>query len=97
MEKINVASNHKAGRQTQVMMDNFGDLADMVNNKLLDKLIHTEHKKEILTDVLNHLNAVIEKTEKITHGPHVQRIVNKLRSAAEDLDLYIDELEKSGR
>ena len=97
MSNVKVRSAHKAGRRTQVMMENFSDLAELANNKLIDKHIHTEHKTESLQEILGLIDSAIYKSEEFTLGPHLTEIMNKITVAANELQDYITELEKHHR
>ena len=94
MEKINVGSNHKAGRRTQVMMEQFADFAIEANNKLIDKAAHTETKVEQLKEILAVIKIQLDKTDHLTMGPHLRAIIDKISDGTEDLAEYVEDIEK---
>ena len=94
MNKVNVATNHKAGRVTQVMMEQFADFAIEVNNKLIDKAAHTETKVDQLKEILNELNATLKKADGLTQGPHLKRIMKRINKGVDFLDEYVEDIEK---
>jgi cellobiose-specific phosphotransferase system component IIB len=97
MNRVNVNTSHKAGRRTQIMSENFSDLADTVNNKLIDKMIHSEKKKEHLVEILNDIDLALNKADVLTLGPQLQTIINSITAATNELQDYITGLEKQGR
>ena len=97
MNRVNVSTSHKAGRRTQIMSENFSDLADTANNKLIDKLIHSEKKKELLIEILNDVDVALNKADAVTLGPQLQTILNSITAATNELQDYITGLEKHGR
>lgn len=94
MNKINVATNHKAGRVTQVMMEQFADFAVEANNKLIDKVVHTETKVEQLHEVLDALEQATQKVNSMTMGPHLKKILKILEKGKHDLAEYVKDIEK---
>ena len=93
MNKINVGSNHKAGRKTQVMTELFADFAVEANNKLIDKAAHTESKVEQLKEILAVFDIQLKKTDHLTMGPHLRDIFNKITDGTNELAEYIHEIE----
>ena len=94
MSKFNVNTNHKAGRRTQVMMDQFADFAVEANNKLIDKVTHTESKVEKLKEILAVFDIQLKKTDYLTMGPHLQDIFNKITEGTNELADYVHDIEK---
>ena len=94
MNKINVHSNHKAGRRTQVMMDQFADFAIEANNKLIDKAAHTESKVERLKEILAVIDIQLEKSDELTMGPHLRKIFDTINQGTNELAEYIEDIEK---
>ena len=89
MKKVNVSTNHKAGRRTQIMADNFSDLADLANNKLIDKSIQSEGKKEIMNEMLACIDLAIKKSDDIPMSPRLQDIIKQLEQVGDELHEYI--------
>ena len=51
MKKVNVNSNRNPGRTTQYMSENFSDLANLANDKLLKSSSDPEKKYETLKEM----------------------------------------------
>jgi hypothetical protein len=88
MKNIKIDSSHKAGRRTQIMADNFSDLAGVVNNKLIDKSVPPV-SKESLNELLGCLELALKKSEDIRLTPKLQKIMKKIEKVSDQLHEYI--------
>jgi len=75
------------------MSDNFSDLALLANNKLIDKTIQSEKKKEVLNELLAYIDAAISKSDEIPMSSRLQNIIKNLTKVGDELHEYI--LDKS--
>ena len=88
MKKVNVNSSHKAGRRTQIMADNFADLANLANDKLIDKNVTTV-TKENLNEILACLELALKKSDQIPMSPRLQDIMKNLGEVSDELHEFI--------
>ena len=88
MKKVTINSSHKAGRRTQIMADNFSDLAGVVNNKLIDKSVPPV-SKESLNELLACLELALKKSNDIRLSPKLQKIMKKVLKVSDELHEYI--------
>jgi hypothetical protein len=89
MKKVNVSSSHKAGRRTQVMAENFADLAGLANEKLIDKSANAAKNKEVLTEILACIEVALKKSDDIPMGPRLQEVMKALEAVSDDLHEYM--------
>lgn len=92
MSDFNVHQKKGAGRTTQYMSENFSDLANMANEKLLDHTVSKEHKLEVLKEVHGCLTLAQEKADHIPQSAKLQKIMARLKAVDESLEDYIDHL-----
>ena len=89
-KKVNVSSVHKAGRKTQIMLDKYGDIAKLANNKLVDSHRDPEHQKAILKEIVEDIDAVLSKSDKLAMGKHLQKYFKRLERISDELEIYIE-------
>ena len=92
MSDYNVHQKKDPGRTTQYMSENFSDLANMANEKLLDSSVSKEHKVEVLREVISDITSAIEKADHIPQSPKLQKIMAKLKTDLEHLEDFTDHL-----
>ncbi len=92
MSEYNVHQKKDPGRTTQYMSENFSDLANMANEKLLDHSVSKEHKIEVLKEVHSGIETAIEKADHIPQSAKLQKIMAKLKTDLEHLEDYMDHL-----
>ena len=90
-KKVNVSSVHKAGRKTQIMLDKYGDIAKLANNKLVDGHRDPEHQKVVLKEILSDIDEVLTKSDKLAMGRNLQKIIKRLQRVSDDLEVYIED------
>ena len=78
-------------------MENFADLADLANQKHIDQVLHSEGKKDKLTEIYKEIEKAVKKSDHLTMGPHLQHIFKHFNRALEDLEDYIEDMDKHGR
>jgi hypothetical protein len=88
MKKVNVNSSHKAGRRTQVMADNFADLANLANDKLISKSTPA-FTKENLNEIQACLELALKKSDHIPMSPRLQDIMKNLEDVSDELHEFI--------
>ena len=88
MKKVNVNSNRNPGRTTQYMSENFSDLADLANNKLLKGSSDPEKKYETLKEMYACIELLLEKSDKIPVSPKLRKILGKIENLGEELYEY---------
>lgn len=89
MKKVNVSSSKSPGRTTQYMSENFADLANLANSKLLKSSSNPEKKYETLKEMCACLELFLEKSDTIPVSPKLRRIIQRVETLIEDLDEYI--------
>lgn len=89
MDKYNVHQKKDAGRTTQYMSENFSDLANLANEKLLEKGVSKERKVEVLREIYSDILVALKKGDQIPQSPKLQKILNRLASVNEELEDHI--------
>ncbi|MCM8539532.1 MAG: hypothetical protein NE328_04605 [Lentisphaeraceae bacterium] len=89
MDKYNVHQKKDAGRTTQYMSENFSDLADMANNKLLDNGVSKERRIEVLKEINSEINSSLKKADQIPQSAQLQKIMTRLQNVNEELENHI--------
>lgn len=89
MDKYNVHQKKDAGRTTQYMSENFSDLANLANEKLLEKGVSKERKVEVLREIYSDILTALKKGDQIPQSPKLQKILNRLASVNEELEDHI--------
>ena len=89
MDKYNVHQKKDAGRTTQYMSENFSDLADMANNKLLDNGVSKERRIEVLKEINSEINSALKKADQIPQSAQLQKIMTRLQNVNEELENHI--------
>jgi len=92
MSDYNVHQKKDPGRTTQYMSENFSDLANMANEKLLNSHVSKEHKLEVLNEIKECLETAIEKGDHIPQSKKLQKIMAKVKTDLEHLEDYIEHL-----
>ena len=92
MSDYNVHQKKEPGRTTQYMSENFSDLANMANEKLLDSSVSKEHKIEVLNEIKECLETALEKADHIPQSKKLQKIMAKIKTDTEHLEDYIEHL-----
>ena len=92
MSDFNVHQKKGPGRTTQYMSENFSDLANLANDKLLDSSVSKEHKLEVLKEIHGCIELAQEKADHIPQSAKLQKIMARLNSVKESLEDYIDHL-----
>lgn len=92
MSDYNVHQKKDPGRTTQYMSENFSDLANMANEKLLDSSVSKEHKLAVLKEVQSDIQAAIDKVDHIPQSAKLQKIMAKLKTDLEHLEDFIAHL-----
>ena len=72
------------------MLDKFGDIAKLANDKLVDSHRDPEHQKQVLKEIIDDLDAVLSKSDKLAMGKHLQKYFKRLERISDDLELYIE-------
>ena len=89
MKKVNVGSKRSPGRTTQYMSENFSDLADLANEKLLASSVDPEKKALVLQEMFACLELAVEKSEGIPVSPKLKIILDKVSEAADEMYEYM--------
>lgn len=92
MSDFNVHQKKGAGRTTQYMSENFSDLANVANDKLLDHTVTREHKIEVLKEIHGCLELAQEKADHIPQSVKLQKIMARIKAVTESLEDYQDHL-----
>ena len=92
MDKYNVHQKKDAGRTTQYMSENFSDLANLANEKLLDQGVSKERKVEILKEIHGDILNALKKGDQIPQTPKLQKILARLMNVTEELEDHIEHM-----
>ncbi|MCM8526410.1 MAG: hypothetical protein NE327_07840 [Lentisphaeraceae bacterium] len=92
MSDYNVHRKKGPGPTTQYMSENFSDLANLANEKLLNQGISKEQKLEVLKEVRACLELAQEKADKIPQSPKLQKIMARVKSVSESLEDFMDHM-----
>jgi hypothetical protein len=90
MKKLNVSSKRTPGRTTQYMSENFSDLADLANQKLLDSSVTLEKKLHALNEMISCLELAVEKSQTIPVSSKLRKIIAKIEILSEELVEFRD-------
>ena len=89
-KNVNISSSHKPGKKTQIMLDNFSDLAGKANEKLIDK-VHIEKKKEVVKEITETVEKAIKMSDEIPLSRSLLKLIRRLDRVVDDLHEYMNE------
>lgn len=91
MSDIKVSSKREHGRVTQIMNENFADLAKTVNKKLLNSKSSAK-KLEKLSAMQIELDKLVQDREHIPVSPKLRKIFDDLEYVRDEFQDYLSSL-----
>lgn len=91
MVKVNVSSNKRQGRLTQIMNENFSDVARAVNEKLICSKI-AKNKLEKVEQIIQCLEEAEHLSKEISGSRRYKDLVNELKALRLDFSSYLSSI-----